>query len=42
MNESEKTGAFKVHFATAREAFNIALAAIDGKTGDPNEHHIIQ
>ncbi len=38
MNESEKTGAFKVHFATAREAFNIALAAIDGKTGDPNEH----
>ncbi len=33
---SEKTGAYKVHFATAREAFNVALAAIDGKSGDPN------
>lgn len=38
VEESEKTGATKVHFATAREAFNIALAAIDGKTGDPNDH----
>jgi hypothetical protein len=26
---------FGVHFVTAREAFNIALAAIEGKTGDP-------
>ncbi len=25
----------KVHFATAREAFNIARAAMDGKSGDP-------
>ncbi|MBK8466523.1 MAG: hypothetical protein IPL32_11885 [Chloracidobacterium sp.] len=38
VEESEKSGAFKVHFATAREAFNIALAAIDGKGGDPNDH----
>jgi len=38
VEESEKTGAFKVHFATAREAFNITLAAIDGKSGDPNQH----
>ena len=38
VEESEKTGSFKVHFATAREAFNIALAAIDGKCGDPNDH----
>lgn len=35
---SESRGAYKVHFATAREAFNIALAAIDGKGGDPNDH----
>ncbi len=38
VDESEKTGAFKVHFASAREAFNIALAAIDGKNGSPNDH----
>ena len=38
VEESEKTGAFKVHFASAREAFNIALAAIDGKGGSPNDH----
>lgn len=31
----EKTGGFKVHFATAREAFNMVAAAIDGKKGDP-------
>lgn len=38
VEESEKTGAFTVHFASARESFNIALAAIDGKNGDPNDH----
>jgi hypothetical protein len=32
---SERTGEFKVHFATAREAFNIAMAAVDGQTGEP-------
>jgi hypothetical protein len=26
---------FEVHFATAREAFNIAMAAVDGQTGEP-------
>ncbi len=31
LDESSKTGAFKLHFATAREAFNMAAAAIDGK-----------
>lgn len=36
VNESEKTGEHKIHFATAREAFNIATAAIDGCSGDPN------
>lgn len=38
MEESERTGSFKVHFASAREMFNIALAAIDGKRGSPNDH----
>jgi hypothetical protein len=32
---SERTGAFKLHFASAREMFNIAMAAIDGKEGEP-------
>jgi hypothetical protein len=30
-------GNFDVHFASAREAFNMAAAAIDGKRGDPGE-----
>lgn len=34
--ESEKSGRWKLHFATAREAFNIAVAAIEGCSGDPN------
>lgn len=38
VEESEKSGAFNVHFATAREAFNIAAAAIDGKDGDPGKY----
>ncbi len=29
---------FSVHFATAREAFNIAMAAIDGHNGAPGIH----
>lgn len=33
----EKTGKYKVHFASAREAFNLVLAAIDGKKGEPND-----
>jgi hypothetical protein len=32
---SEHTGQFKLHFASAREMFNIAMAAIDGREGDP-------
>jgi hypothetical protein len=27
---------FRLHFATAREAYNIALAAVDGREGDPD------
>lgn len=37
VNESEKGGKYKIHFATAREAFNIASAAIDGHSGDPHK-----
>ena len=29
------TGQFKVHFATAREVFNMIMAALTGKQGDP-------
>jgi hypothetical protein len=32
---SERTGEFRIHFATAREAFNIAMAAVDGLQGEP-------
>ena len=35
---SEKTGKYKVHFASAREAFNIISAAIDGNEGNPNDY----
>jgi hypothetical protein len=31
----ERTGDYSVHFASAREAFNMVLAAIDGHTGEP-------
>jgi len=32
------SGKFDIHFATAREAFNIVWAAIDGKSGDPGQY----
>jgi len=38
LDESARTGSFEIHFATAREAFNIASAAIDGRRGEPNEY----
>lgn len=31
-----KDGQYKIHFASTREAFNIAMAAVDGLSGDPN------
>ncbi|MDH3494412.1 MAG: hypothetical protein OEM82_12730, partial [Acidobacteriota bacterium] len=34
----EKTGGFKLHFASAREAANMVFAAIDGKKGTPGEY----
>lgn len=37
VEESNKSGRFKVHFATAREAFNMVSAAIDGRKGEPGQ-----
>lgn len=34
----ERSGEYKVHFASAREAFNMVSAAIDGAAGDPNDY----
>ena len=34
----ESTGRFKVHFASAREVFNMVLAALAGKQGDPGDY----
>ncbi len=34
----DRSGEFKVHFASARETFNIALAALDGHTGAPGRY----
>jgi hypothetical protein len=38
VEDGYRSGNSSIHFATAREAFNIASAAIDGKCGDPNEY----
>ena len=35
LEEAEATGRFKVHFASAREVFNIIMAAVEGERGDP-------
>jgi hypothetical protein len=35
LDHAEQTGRFKIHFTTAREAFNIAMAAVDGCEGTP-------
>ena len=32
---AERSGEFRVHFATAREAFNMAMAAVDDQPGEP-------
>lgn len=37
IENGDHTGEYDVHFATAREAFNMVEAAIDGKDGSPNE-----
>jgi hypothetical protein len=35
---ADQTGEFKVHFATAREAFNMVMAAVDGHAGEPHRY----
>ena len=35
MESADRDGRLRIHFATAREAFNIAMAAVDGRDGDP-------
>ncbi|MGE0131179.1 MAG: hypothetical protein AB7U82_24125 [Blastocatellales bacterium] len=35
IESADRDSRFKIHFATAREAFNIAMAAVDGRDGDP-------
>src|ERR1051325_263395 len=37
LEEAERKN-FRIHFATAREAFNMITAAVDGKTGEPHEY----
>ncbi len=37
IENGERTNDYAVHFASAREAFNMVSAAIDGKQGTPNE-----
>ncbi len=38
IENGEKTGDYKVYFASAREAFNMVSAAVDGKSGSPGEY----
>lgn len=38
IENGEKTGAYKVYFASAREAFNMVSAAIDGREGSPGKY----
>jgi hypothetical protein len=35
---ADRTGEFKLHFASAREAFNMVSAAIDGHEGNPGDY----
>jgi hypothetical protein len=38
LEESARTGRYRIYFASAREAFNIASAAVAGCTGDPGQY----
>lgn len=35
---ADRTGKFRIHFASAREAYNMVVAAVDGAKGDPNAY----
>ncbi len=34
---ADRTGNLKIHFASCREAYNMVMAAVDGRTGDPHQ-----
>lgn len=38
IEQGERSGEYKVYFATAREATNMVLAAVDGKDGSPGKY----
>lgn len=38
LERGDATGRFKVHFASAREVFNMIVAAVEGKAGDPGQY----
>lgn len=38
LETAAKTGDFNVYFASAREAFNMVMAAVDGRSGSPGEY----
>ena len=38
IEHGERTGEYKIHFASAREAFNMVMAANDGRNGEPGAH----
>jgi hypothetical protein len=42
MNLADQSRKFKVHFTSAREAFNLVMASLAGKTGDPNDYRNYQ
>lgn len=44
VEDGEKSGKYAIHFASAREAFNIAMAASEGRSGDPHQYrdHILR
>jgi hypothetical protein len=42
LEESGRTGRYRIHFASAREAFNIASAAVEGRAGDPGQYRDYQ
>ena len=37
VEHGQRTGTYDVHFASARETFNIIMAAVDGKEGQPGQ-----
>jgi hypothetical protein len=38
LEAADRTGKFKLHFATARESFNMIIAAVDGHAGEPGQY----